>query len=154
RFGSMENQIMADTLQRIDERRLELDPGYRYQYVTQFTGFGERDIDAIHGMAKHLPPVAPALVNAVNVQLFRYDATQRHFVPRQFGYEGLLPKDLESLTLDDEQIKFRKAHLTNYLVRLVSGTYDAKMVGYLDMVGRIHTPKGGNKGIHVPLVQM
>jgi hypothetical protein len=150
----MENPIMADTLQRIDERRLELDPAYRYQYVSQFTGFGERDIEAIHGMAQHLAPVVPALVDAVYVQLFRYDATKRHFVPRQFGYEGPVPKDLESLTLDDEQIQFRKKHLANYLVRLVTGAYDAKMVGFLDMVGKIHTPNGGSKEISVPLVQM
>lgn len=32
--------------------------------------------------------------------------------------------------------------------------YDGKMVEYLDMVGKIHTPKAGSKQIDVPLVQM
>jgi hypothetical protein len=96
----------------------------------------------------------PALVDAVYDKLFQYDATKRHFVPRQFGYEGELPVSVETLTVDHQQIQFRKAHLANYLKKLVTGDYDQKMVGYLDLVGRIHTPKAGSKEIHVPLVQM
>jgi hypothetical protein len=90
----------------------------------------------------------------VYVKLFTYDATKRHFLPRQFGYEGATPESLEALTLDHEQVQFRKAHLANYLKKLVTGAYDQKMVGYLDFVGKIHTPKAGNKDIKVPLVQM
>jgi hypothetical protein len=93
-------------------------------------------------------------VDAVYVQLFRFDATKRHFLPLQSGYEEEVPQDLESLTLDHDQIKYRKAHLANYLKKLVTGAYDAKMVNYLDFVGKIHTPKAGSKDIRVPLVQM
>ena len=32
--------------------------------------------------------------------------------------------------------------------------YDGKMVSYLDMVGKMHTPKAGSKELDVPLVQM
>jgi hypothetical protein len=39
-------------------------------------------------------------------------------------------------------------------VNLVTKPYDAKMLGYLDMVGKIHTPKFGSKDLDVPLVQM
>jgi hypothetical protein len=145
---------MSATLQHIDEHRLEKDLGYRFRYLTEFTGFGAEDIAAIQGMAAHLAPLVPGLVDAVYVKLFGYDATNRHFVPRQFGFEGRVPSDLASLGLDDEQIQFRKAHLINYLKKLVTGAYDEKMVGYLDMVGRIHTARGGSKEIVVPLVQM
>jgi hypothetical protein len=96
----------------------------------------------------------PALVDAVYVKLFSYDSTRRHFVPRQFGYEGPVPTDLESLDLNHEQIQFRKAHLARYLERLVTGSYDGKMVSYLDFVGKIHTPRAGSKELNVPLVQM
>jgi len=96
----------------------------------------------------------PQLVDAVYVKLFGYDATKRHFLPRQFGYEGAVPADLDALTLDHEQIQFRKAHLGNYLKRLVTGGYDGKMLSYLDFVGKIHTPKAGSKELNVPLVQM
>jgi hypothetical protein len=141
-------------MRRIDEKRLERDLGYRFGYLADFMGFGAEDIEVIHSLAPHLAPRVPGLVDAVYVKLFGYDATKRHFLPRQSGYEGAVPEGLEALTLDHEQIQFRKAHLANYLSKLVTGAYDQKMVGYLDFVGKIHTPRAGNKDLHVPLVQM
>ncbi len=142
------------TIKNIDEPRLEKDLAYRFQYLADFMGFGPRDVELIHAAAAHLAPLVPDLVDAVYVKLFGFDATKRHFVPRQFGYEGAVPTDLASLSLDHPQIKFRKEHLGNYLKKLVTGAYDGKMVSYLDFVGKIHTPKAGSKELNVPLVQM
>lgn len=142
------------TVKHVDEHRLEKDLAYRFHYLGEFMGFGLKDVELIHAAAHHLAPLVPHLVDAVYVKLFSYDATKRHFVPRQFGYEGEVPEDIDSLTLDHEQIKFRKEHLANYLKRLVTGAYDGKMVSYLDFVGKIHTPKAGSKELNVPLVQM
>jgi hypothetical protein len=141
-------------MQHVDEVRLESDLGYRFGYLTRFIGFGEEDIAAIHKAAEYLAPVVPALVDAVYVKLFSYDATKRHFVPRQSGYEGEVPADIDSLTLDHELIRFRKQHLARYLKSLVTKPYDAKMVQYLDFVGRIHTPRAGSPELNIPLVQM
>jgi hypothetical protein len=141
-------------LKRIDESRLEKDLGYRFSYVSEFMGFGPEDVAVIHTLAAHLAPLVPALVDAVYVKLFSYDSTKRHFVPPQFGYDGPAPASLDDLGLDHEQIKFRKGHLAGYLKKLVTGAYDLKMVGYLDFVGKMHTPKAGSKDINVPLVQM
>jgi len=141
-------------MKHLDEQRLEKDLAYRFHYLTEFMGFGPKDVELIHAAAPHLAPLVPHLVDAVYVKLFGYDATKRHFVPRQFGYEGETPHDVNSLSLDHQQIQFRKAHLGNYLKRLVTGDYDAKMVSYLDFVGKIHTPKAGSKELDVPLVQM
>ena len=141
-------------MKHIDEARLESDLQYRFGYLVEFMGFGEQDIQAIHGAASLLAPIVPALVDAVYVKLFGYDATKRHFVPRQSGYSGSVPADLVSLTLDHELIAFRKQHLTRYLVALVTKPYDGKMVDYLDMVGKIHTAKAGSAELVVPLVQM
>lgn len=146
--------MTAGTMKHIDEAKLESDLGYRFNYISEFMGFGAEDIAAIHASAAHLAPLVPVLVDAVYDKLFSYDATKRHFVPKQSGYEGSVPQSLESLTQDHEMIKFRKQHLANYLVKLVSAPYDGKMVAYLDMVGKIHTPKAGSKDILVPLVQM
>ena len=142
------------TIAHIDEPRLETDTGYRFGYLADFIGFGPADIDAIHAAAPLLGPIVPALVDAVYEKLFAYDATKRHFVPRQSGYEGPTPSSLDSLTLDHPMIAFRKQHLGRYLARLVSGEYDTKMVEYLDLVGKIHTPAAGNPELDVPLVQM
>lgn len=141
-------------MKRIDEPRLERDLEYRFSYLTEFMGFGQDDIDAVHHAAGRLAPLVPTLVDAVYDKLFSYDATKRHFLPRQFGYEGSLPADLASLTQDHEMIRFRKKHLGRYLEALVTRTYDTKMVQYLDMVGKIHTPKAGSAELDIPLVQM
>ncbi len=141
-------------MKHIDERRLETDLNYRFAYLIEFIGFGEQDIQAIHQSAGALAPLVPGLVDAVYDKLFAYDATKRHFVPRQSGYEGAVPTDLASLTQDHEMIQFRKQHLGRYLAALVTKPYDGTMVGYLDMVGKIHTPKAGSKDLNVPLVQM
>jgi hypothetical protein len=141
-------------LQHIDEARLEADLAYRFGYLAEFMEFSAADIDTIHAAAAHLAPHVPALVDAVYVKLFQYDATKRHFVPRQFGYEGNVPASIDELNLEHEQIQFRKQHLGRYLVALVTKPYDAKMVVYLDMVGKIHTPRAGAKTLLVPLVQM
>lgn len=141
-------------MKQIDEQQLESDLGYRFGYLTEFMGFGEEDIAAIHGAASHLAPLVPTLVDAVYDKLFTYDATKRHFVPRQSGYDGDVPDNLGALEQDHPMIQFRKQHLGRYLERLVTKPYDGDMLQYLDLVGKIHTPKAGSKELDVPLVQM
>lgn len=142
------------TYTRIDEPRLESDVAYRFEFLANFMEFGEAEIATIHQSAEHLAPLVPGLVDAVYDKLFSFDATKRHFVPRQHGFDGDTPKDIEDLTLDHEQIAFRKSHLSNYLVKLVTTAYDGKMLQYLDWVGKIHTHKAGNAQVVIPLVQI
>lgn len=138
----------------IDEPRLESDLSYRFGYVANFIGFGPDDDAAVHAAAPLLAPLVNGLVDAVYNKLIQQDATWRHFVPRQAGYTGEIPVSLDKLTMDHPQIAFRKQHLGRYLVALVTKPYDGKMVEYLDMVGKMHTPKVGSKELNVPLVQM
>lgn len=138
----------------IDEPRLEFDLAYRFEYLAEFMDFGGEDVEAIHGAAPAIAPLVPSLVNAVYEKLHSYDATWRHFVPRQSGYEGAVPRSITEVTPDHEMIRYRKEHLARYLAALVTRPYDGKMVAYLDMVGKIHTPKAGSAEINVPLVQM
>lgn len=141
-------------MKAIDEARLETDPVARYEFLAEFIGFGSEDVKRIQSSAPHLGPRIPQLVDQTYQKLLAYDATARHFVPRQHGYEGTTPPDLTALTASHPQIQFRKDHLNRYFIALIGRAYDVKMVEYLDMVGRIHTPLAGNKQISVPLVQM
>lgn len=141
-------------MRQIDEVRLEEDLDYRFGYLAEFMEFGPEDVAAIHAAAPHLAPKVNLLVDAVYDKLFNYDATKRHFVPRQSGYDGELPESVETLTQDHALIQFRKQHLARYLTKLVSDPYEGKMVAYLDMVGKIHTPTAGSAELSVPLVQM
>lgn len=141
-------------MQHIDEDRLETDAQYRYEYLAGFIGFGPNDAVLIQASAPFLGPLIPQLVEKTYEKLLSYDATARHFVPRQAGYEGPLPEGVADLTQAHPQIRFRKEHLSRYFMQLLGRSYDSKMVLYLDMVGKMHTPKAGSKEIDVPLVQM
>lgn len=141
-------------MEHIDEQHLETDLAYRFEYLKEFVGFDETDVTAIRNTIAHFAPHINNLVDATYERLLNYDATARHFVPRQHGYEGAVPESLEELTAEDNQIKFRKDHLQRYFMKLLGHSYDAKMVLYLDMVGKIHTPQAGNAQLDIPLVQM
>jgi hypothetical protein len=141
-------------MKHVNEQRLETDLSYRFHYLSEFMGFGADDVATIHAAAPALAPLVPTLVNAVYQQLHRYDATWRHFLPRQQGYEGPVPKTLDELTEGHAMIRYRKEHLARYLTALVTKPYDQKTVAYLDRVGKMHTPLAGSADIVVPLVQM
>ena len=141
-------------MKHINEARLESDLSYRFEYLSEFMGFSGEDVAAIHAAAAVLAPLVPALVDAVYERLHRYDATWRHFLPRQHGYEGPVPNTLADLTQDHPLIRYRKTHLACYLSALVTKPYDQKTVAYLDRVGKMHTPLAGAAEIAVPLVQM
>ncbi|MCA8986595.1 MAG: protoglobin family protein [Planctomycetaceae bacterium] len=138
----------------INEEKLEADVLYRFQYLTEFIGFADDDVKAIQAFAPYLGPKVPEIVDKTYQKLLQYDATARHFVPRQHGFDGDTPVDLATLSGDHPQIKFRKDHLNRYLVQLIGRSYDDKMVQYLDMVGKMHTPKAGSKELSIPLLQM
>ena len=140
------------TMRHIDEDRLEQDLPYRVAYLAEFMGMTSDDWDAIHESAAVLGPVVDALVDAVYVKLWKYDATQRHFRRPGSGFKE--PVNGEVMSLDHPYIQFRKEGLRKYLTRLVSGVYDDKFVLYLDWAGKIHTAKAGAEYIEVPLVQM
>jgi hypothetical protein len=141
-------------MKHVDEQRLESDLGYRFGYLSEFMGFGTEDVAAIHAAAPVLAPLVPTLVDAVYERLRRYDATWRHFLPRQHAYEGPVPKTLEELTDDHPMLHYRKRHLARYLTALVTKPYDEKTVAFLDQVGKMHTSEAGSAEIVVPLVQM
>ncbi len=141
-------------MKRIDEARLETDVAYRFGYLAEFMNVTADDLATVAAAGPHLAPVIPALVDAVYEKLAQYDATWRHFVPRNAGYDGPTATSVDNLRADDPQIAFRKTHLARYLRALVERTYDAKMVSYLDMVGKMHTPLAGSSELNVPLVQM
>lgn len=141
-------------MKTLDEPRLVEDLRYRYAFLADFMGFGPEDAHAIQACAPYLGPSIPELVEKTYERLLSYDATARHFVPRQYGYEGPLPSGPQALSASDPQIQFRKEHLSRYFFQILGRAFDDKMVLYLDMVGKIHTPAAGNEQINVPLVQM
>lgn len=119
----------------INRDRLYSDRLYRYQYVSQFANFTADDIQTIKDSASLVAPLVPTIVDTVYEKLFSFDITRNVFTGDMDHFSGKTEKNVQ---LTSEQIKFRKDHLSKYLVKLVTAEYDAKFVDYLDWVGRIH----------------
>ncbi|KAJ3205619.1 hypothetical protein HDU67_008728 [Dinochytrium kinnereticum] len=152
-------------MKNIDPTRLTASPAdrlYRFQYISEFIGFTQDDIDALHASAPVIGPLVPVIVDAVYTNLFKFNITKRFFARRNEGFKGRVTESVEDLAVGDEQVKYRKTMLTRYLVKLVTAEYDEKFVEYVDWVGRIHTTveigekKALNKksGIHVDYVHV
>ncbi len=54
-------------MKQIDEEKLESDLACRFQYLAEFIGITESDLQAIHGAAGALAPLVPSLVDGVYV---------------------------------------------------------------------------------------
>ena len=141
-------------MQSIDEARLETDPDYRFRYLAEFVGFTAADQAALQAAAPILGPAIPELVGRTYEKLLAYDATARHFVPRQSGLAAGPAAGTAALSLDHPNVQFRREHLSRWFQQILGRSFDGRMVLYLDMVGKIHTPAAGNAEIDVPLVQM
>lgn len=133
-------------MQLISQAVLDADLPYRVQYLRDFIGFTAEDAATLHAAAPVVSPLVPVVVNAVYDKLLSFDVTAKSFVPRQTGYSGTAPTQLEDLSQDHPQIKFRKDFLARYLVKLVSMDYEKdESWKYLDNVGLMHTGEAGFK---------
>ena len=142
------------TMKEINESQLETDLAYRFQYLAEFIGFRSTDAAAIQASGRHLGPLIPLIVDKTYDKLLSNDATARHFLPRQSGFDGPTPGRVTDISSSHPQIQFRKEHLSRYFMQILGRTCDDRMASYLDMVGKIHTSRAGNPEIDVPLVQM
>lgn len=137
----------------------------RIAYITAFLNFTSSDVKYLHLAAPVVVPLVPAVVDAVYVKLLSFDITSKAFVQKQTGFSGKSLEerggDVQSLTAEDEQIKFRKGFLTRYLAKLVEMNYDnGKDWEYLDKVAVMHTGQVGfqhrakKPGLRVELIHM
>ena len=116
----------------------------RVGYLKRFIGFTEDDEAALHAAAPIVAPLVPAIVDAVYEKLLSFDITAKSFVPKQTGYSGEVPTNLEDLTPTHPMIRFRKDFLGKYLVKLVTLNYQKpESWAYLDKVGLMHTGRAG-----------
>ena len=90
-------------MKHVDEILLEEDSQQRYSFLAEFIGFGPEDVKLIQGSARFLGPRIGELVDSTYEKLMAYDATARHFLPKQHGFEGEPPADLAELTASHPQ---------------------------------------------------
>lgn len=143
-------------LVEIDEALLDTDLEYRYQYLCQFMGFTDKDVQLIHESAAILAPLADTLIDAVYTKLFSFSCTKQVFFRQKAKYDGEVDQAKSLVTYDQNapQIGMRKSSLKRYLVKLLTNEYALPLLTEFDRMGRIHTPKGGKMSINVEHVHM
>jgi hypothetical protein len=112
----------------------------RISYLRSFISFTSSDALAITSAAPLVAPLVPTIVDAVYTKLLSFSITASSFVPRQSGYNGPAPSNIEDLSQEHPQIKFRKDFLAGYLKKLVTMDYEkTETWEYLDKVALMHT---------------
>ena len=130
-------------MEHIDPEALG-DLSSRINYLRKFIGFTADDSKALRAAAPVVSPLVPAVVEAVYDKLLSFDITAQAFVPRQTGYDDVVPTSLQDLSQDHPMIRFRKDFLAGYLVKLVSLDFESlSSWKYLDKVGIMHTGRAG-----------
>lgn len=138
----------------VDDARLEYDLAHRVQFLRDFLEFSDQDIERIHAVCPLLVPRLPAIVDAVYAKMLEFDATRRHLTARHLGYAGEVPATTDAVTPDHDLLQFRKRALLSFFTEVLLSHFDATTMDWMDTVGRMHTTRGGNASIHVPLIQM
>ncbi|CAF1018078.1 unnamed protein product [Didymodactylos carnosus] len=142
-------------MEHIDDDQLATNLRYRFDYVAKFIRWSNDDIAVLNSLEPIVSPLLPVVVDAVYKKLFQFDVTKRFFFKRNEGFEGNLPSSLNDLTLNSEQIQFRKDMLSRYLTRVITTkVWDDSFLQYLSRVGKIHTNNGGSKSINVPYIHV
>ena len=106
-------------MKTIDEERLESNLAYRFEYLAEFIGFDASDAAAVQASGPYLGPLIAVIVERTYDKLLAYDATARHFVPRQSGYDGPVPSGPADITASHPQVQFRREHLLRYFMQIV-----------------------------------
>jgi hypothetical protein len=125
-------------MKTVDVRALQTQPQKRLEFLQEFVGFGEADWKAIQDSVQVLDSRLPALLDAIYEHLLSFDDTRRVFL----GHDG-------KGEVDPRYIAMRKEHLTEWLLRLVSGEPEG-LAAYLSEVGRRHTSLSGDAHRAVP----
>ncbi|KAM0748005.1 hypothetical protein T439DRAFT_305175 [Meredithblackwellia eburnea MCA 4105] len=124
----------------IERDKLQKDLQYRVAFDRDFLEFNEEDGKALNGAAPLILPVVMDIVDGVYDHLFEWSYTKEIFLKRNAGFEGDLTKSLEELSVDDEQMKFRKQFLSYWCAKLLTADFnDPAFWEYLDKVGIMHT---------------
>jgi hypothetical protein len=143
-------QIPQQTMENIDEERLEVDLKYRYEYITKFVGFGANDISILQEHKEFLTEIIPKVVYAVTEKRMLFDVTKKLLLGRIYGYKGELQTDIDEMDMNSEIIVARLAGFTRVVTTLLSAPWDEVFVTKVLPV--ILVWRWGNKLIEVALV--
>lgn len=112
------------------------DAGRYFHYMAAFVGFSAADADMIRRTKPIIERHLPTIVTAFYTHLLRYPPLRQLFLHK----DG---------TIDEEYLKLRMRHLSNFWLRSAEGVYDDAYARYVDYVGRAHTSRGADPNIYI-----
>ena len=122
-----------------DNTLVENNLRYRFEYLSKFLSFTPDDILVINALGKLAAPLIPIVVDKIFQRLLDFDITKRYFLMRHFGYSGNVIVNENELTLESEQMTFRRTSLGKYLKRILrQKVWNDAFLEYLSDVGKIH----------------
>ena len=87
----------------------------RFEYLSKFLNFTADDILTLNNLGQLAAPLIPIVVDKIFQRLLDFGVTKRYFLMRHYGYAGLVTVDSAQLTLESDQMLFRRTRLGKYL---------------------------------------
>ncbi|UJR34920.1 hypothetical protein I4U23_027698 [Adineta vaga] len=141
--------------QHIDHKLVENNLRYRFEYLSKFINFTTNDIAILNTIGKLTAPILPDIVDQIFQKFLDFDITKRYFLMRHFGYNGTVTVNESELTLQSEQMCFRRTSMTKYLKRILrQKVWNDAFLEYLSYVGKIHTKMAGSHSIDVDFIHI
>ncbi|ORZ31707.1 Protoglobin-domain-containing protein [Catenaria anguillulae PL171] len=125
-------------MQHVERSKLYTDVIYRVKFVAALVGFTKEDQALVAELAPKIEPLLPAFIDAVYTQMFQFDILAESFFNRMQGFDGQVVYKLENLSINSEQITFRRSMLLKYFVRSMRSMSDFEsLIPYLDWVAAV-----------------
>lgn len=145
-------KIMTES---IDERELNFNLRYRFDYLSKFLNFTQDDINLLNQFAVILLPRIPFVTDNVYRNILSFDITKQYFLIRNDGFEGHLTKNSAHLNIDSSQMIYRRERLSVYLRRILTQTeWTDSFLAFLSHVGKMHTDQLGSKSINIDYIHI
>lgn len=126
------NQSMQDKINKGSQNS-----GEYFQRMAKFIGFDQKQAEIIFESRFIIEKYIPEIVSHFYVHLLQYPPTRRFFLKA----DG---------SVDDDYVKLRMSHLSNFWRRTANGPYDDEYARYLDYIGLAHTRRGADPRIDIP----
>ena len=127
----------------------------RFEYLSKFVNFTSDDIATLNVLGEVTGPLIPIVVDKIFQRLLDFDVTKRYFLMRHFGYTGNVVVNDSQLTLESEQMVFRRTSLGKYLKRILrQKVWNDAFLEYLSYVGKIHTKMAGSHSIDIDYIHV
>ncbi|CAF1310416.1 unnamed protein product [Adineta ricciae] len=141
--------------QHVNSKLVETNLRHRFEYLAKFVNFTTDDIAILNVLGKMASGLVPIIVDKIFQRLLDFDITKRYFLMRHFGYAGPVTVNESELTLESEQMCFRRTSLAKYLKRILrQKVWNDAFLEYLSYVGKIHTSMAGSHSIDVDFIHI